>query len=251
MNKPYKNIDQPVVNLHESDGNHYVPPLSRDPDEIAYLQGVPLGTKILAHQSTGLNVSHAVVEHPFQHESDRRFAFNELSKALFNSSWYLFAQSSQDVMRRRLLLPDLADDDADWRETPAGLLARTQDSVGHAAELGQALTIAYASEYSTDRIRKQLGRQMGNSALLLSSIDIVPAPRGLGAFEISHAQRLRSLDQLRQSRTTSLQNPYFASIAQIARPRSPLSTDWQERAPQTNEAYRVLAEAQDTFGLAA
>ncbi|OGL21888.1 hypothetical protein A2707_00855 [Candidatus Saccharibacteria bacterium RIFCSPHIGHO2_01_FULL_45_15] len=251
MNKPYKNIDQPVVNLHESDGNHYIPPLSRDPDEITYLQDVPLGTKILAHQSTGLNVSHAVVEHPFQHESDRRFAFNELSKALFNSSWYLFAQGSQDVMRRRLLLPELADDDADWRETPAGLLARAQDSLGYAAELGQELAVAHASERSTGRIRTKLGRQMGNSAILLSSIDFVPAPRGQSAFDISYAQRLRSLDLLRESRTTSQQNTIFPSVAQIARSRSPLSVAWQDRAPQTNEAYRALDEAQDTFGLAA
>ncbi|RYX78934.1 hypothetical protein EON76_04465 [bacterium] len=251
MNKPYKNIDHPVVNLNETDGLHYIPPLSRDEEEIDYLHGVAPGTKILAHQGTGLTVAHAVSEHSFSNETDRHFAFSELSKALFNSSWYLFAQGAQDVMRRRLLLPELADDDADWRETSAGLLARTQDSLGYAAELGQELTIAHASERSTDTIRKRLGRQMGNSALLLSSIDMVPAPRGLSAFEISHAQRLRSLDQFRQSRTTSPQNSFFPSIAQIARSRSPLSTEWQERAPHTNEAYRVLAEAQDTFGLAA
>lgn len=251
MNRPYKNIDQPVVNLSETDGQHYVPPLSRDPGEISYLQNVAPGTKILSHQSTGLSVAHAVVEHPFGHDNDRRFAFNELSKALFNSSWYLFAQDSQDVMRRRLLLPELADDDADWRETPTGLLARTQDSLGYASELGQELVIAHASERSTDRIRTKLGRQMGNSAILLSSMDIVPAPRGRSAFDISHAQRLRSLDLLRESRATSQQNAIFASVAQVARSRSPLSVAWQESAPQTNEAYRALEQAQGTFGLAA
>lgn len=251
MNRPYKNIDQPVVNLNETDGQHYVPPLSRDEQEINYLQSAAPGTKILAHQSTGLTVTHAVSEHAFSNEADRHFAFNALSKALFNSSWYLFAQGSQDVMRRRLLLPELADDDADWRETSTGLLARTQDSLGYAAELGQELAIAHASERSTHRIRTKLGRQMGNSAILLTSMEMTPTPRGQSAFEISHAQRLRYLDLLRTSRTTSPQHPVFPSIAQIARQRSPLSTEWQDTAPQTNEAYRVLAEAQDTFGLAA
>ena len=240
---PYKNFDLPVINLPEE--GHYIPPLTRDVTEAERRHSLPSGTVLLEQQRDGLRIAQDIISYPFDNPADRDFAYKETAHSLLNSSWYTYARSAPDVMRRRLDLAVLADDDAEWRETKSGLLTKTQSGLVRAVELAEALTNAHSCNRRTDRLSQQLGRQVGNVAINLACLPLADAPRGMSAYDIQYVARLTALDTLEQSRAP--RGDTYASTAQLIDPDSPLSTSWRKNAPSTNQADNALVQAQEEY----
>jgi hypothetical protein len=151
-------------------------------------------------------------------------------------------------MRRRLKLPELADDEAEWRETRSGLMIKVRNGLNHAASLGHRLAIAHQKEFNTKRIERQLGRQMGTTALAIAALPLGNAPKGMSEIEIQDIVMWTSMDLLESSRFSHEINGVHASIAQLADPQSPLSIAWKHNAPSTNQAHDALIQAQSDFG---
>ena len=252
MNKyksPYKHFDMTTTHLPE-DGPHYTPAWTRDSTERDRRHDMPSGSLILEEQSSSLVVTRQLIGHTYQNPEDQEFAFDMLVPSLTNASFYSGAAAADDVMRRRRILPEFASDDGDgWRQTKEGLLLQTQSDIGHAATLASQLELAHKQGKKAESLRRQLGAKTGKIALALACWDLGDAPESMSAFDIQAIVRLRALDTIQQARQF-MPRQYYGSIAQLARPSTPLSGYFMQRAPHSDEAAAVLAGAQEDFGLA-
>lgn len=154
-------------------------------------------------------------------------------------------------MRRRLDLPTLADDDADWRETRSGLYALTRASLVRTAELASALELAHKKGMQTKHLAKQFGRQAGSTALKLVSVPLTDAPRGMSAGEIQTVMRYTASDTLEKARQSRDRFGVPASIAQLALVDSPLSSVMRRDAPNSNQAFYALEQVHEEYPVAA
>lgn len=253
MNKyksPFKHFDMTTTHLPE-DGPHYAPEWTRDSTERDRRHDMPHGSLILEEQRSSLLVARQVILHKYDNPEEQSFAFDQLVPALTNTSFYNGAAGAGDVMRRRRELPEFASDDGDgWRQTKAGLLAKTQADMGRVTALASQLELAHKRGAKAESLRRQLGAETGKIALALACWDLGDAPETMSAYDIQAIVRLRALDTIQQSRQFQPQHTY-GSIAQLARPTTPLSRHWMQHAPRNNEAAEVLAGAQQDFGLVA
>ena len=238
MKKPYKHFDLPTYHLS---GEHYVPARARHSSEIERRRMQPAGTLLLEQQRDGLAVASAVVNQ-LEEDDDLRFAGDMLAASGLNASWYSFAEGA-DVMRRRLYLPELADDETGWRETREGLLEKVRSNLAHVADVAWVLTDAKREGLRTDRTKTQLGRALGTVSLGLASLHLGDAPETVSAFRIQDSARRASLTALDRSRTVASEIGMNASIAQLADPDSPLSVHWRRNAP--NGAHQAFIKAQE------
>ncbi len=258
MNKPRRNFDLPTKHINDTDGANYVPPRARNPKEIARRQQLPPGTLIREFQASGAKVAEAIYSHPVAEPEDILYIRRRLAIPLLNSAWYTFADSAKTpeiFMRRELKLPILAEDETDaedsWRASKDFLEARVREGLSRSANLASTVTIHHAKNHETSRIRteKKLGRNMGNTALLLINLQNANAPLGMSEVDIQDAVVLYASDLLEEARTSHQPTGYHASIAQLAHPDSPFSRDWRDNAPRSGEALHALEQAQRDFGL--
>ncbi len=235
--KPYKDFDLTRVHIVDK---HYVPPKARRPDEIARRHSLPRGTVLLEKQRDGISIASDILQQDYD-RPDEDFIIETLGASALNAGWYTFAQGAP-VMRRRLKLPELADDDADWRETRSGLLVKIREGLVGATHMAESVRISHVNRLETHRQAALLGRQLGNVSLKLTSLPIANAPMGQSAFDIQDAARLRSLDALETARTFADRTlGLHPSIAQLADPDSPLSVYWRRNAP--DGAYNAYEQA--------
>ena len=235
--KPYKDFD--LTSTHIVD-NHYVPPKARRSDEIARRHSLPRGTVLLEKQRDGISIASDILQQDYD-QPDKDFIIETLGASALNTSWYTFAQSAP-VMRRRLKLPELADDQADWRETRPGLLVKIREGLVGATHMAEKVRMSHVNRLETRRQTTLLGRQLGNVSLKIASLPIANTAMGQSAFDIQEAARLRSLEALETARTFADRTlGLHPSIAQLADPDSPLSVYWRRNAP--NEAHNAYEQA--------
>lgn len=252
MNKyksPFKHFDMTTTHLPE-DGDHYIPAPTRDSTERDRRHAMPHNSLILEDQRSGLTVAKHVIGYDFQNPEEQSFAFNTLVPTLLNTSYYSAARGAGDVMRRRLELPILADDEGEWRETQDGLLHKIREAIGHTVTLAEQIELQHKRGLRAESLRQQLGRHAGSVALALACYDLGEAPYDMSDFDIQSIVRLRALDTIQQSRQFMPHGTY-GSVAQLAHPHSLLSLHYLRHAPHSGEAASIFAGAQEDFGLSA
>lgn len=249
MKTGFKNIDLPVTHLTTEP--IYQPELTRDPIEEARRRANPEHTVILEQQAAAAEVAGALFRHDMPDRADRDFRNKWLARGFANGAFHQFAMDEPGVMRRRLLLTRLADDEAQWRETSGGLESTIDRSLGHIAHLANILVIAHINEQDTTKLKMKLGAAMGNIAINFECLQLADAPNGMSEYDIQALARWASLDMLRDARTSYGDVGVVPSIAQLSLPNTPLSTYWNRNAPASNHAFHGLAQAQRDFGLVA
>ena len=239
MNKPYRNFDLPKQHL---DDRHYVPARARSKGEIERRRSLPSGTTLLEQQRDGLLIASQMLESAQQPE-DAVFTGNLLAMSGLNAGWYSCAADSP-VMRRRLNLPRLADEETGWRETRSGLLTKAQRGLADAASLAGMLVDATIERRATERSKQRLGRQMGDVALHVACVELGTIAQSYSAFDIQNMAREQSLYVLEEARVFSGRIGSHPSIAQLADPNSDLAVYVRRHAPNdTLDAYDASLEA--------
>jgi hypothetical protein len=249
MNKqPYRKSYQSRNHLT---GEHYVPDRTRDPNEAERRHSLPGGTILAEQQRDGLIIASSIMGHEFENPRDNAFITEMLGASAFNASWYAFARkitvpkTHRPPSRRVIDLPELADDDADWRETRSGLLTKIRQGLAHTAGTAEQLVTMHISGHSTERLNMRLGQQMARHSLQLACLEIANAPRGMSAFDIQDTARERSLDAQESARTLTNVIGIHPSVAQLANPDSPLSVHWRRNAPDS--AYNAYEQGLEEF----
>lgn len=238
MNKPYRNFDLPKQHLDE---RHYTPARARSKSEIERRRSLPSGTTLLEHQRDGLAIASQMLEWNEQPE-DVAFTSNVIAMSGLNAGWYSYAADAP-VMRRRLSLPRLADEELGWRETRSGLLTKAQQGLARAVTLAGALAEAAAEGRSLERHKRSLGRQLGNISLNLACLDLGDVAGSYSEFDIQNLAREQSLQTLEDARTFGARIGSHPSIAQLADPNSDLAIYLRRCAPNdTLEAYEESLE---------
>lgn len=239
MNKPYRNFDLPKQHLDE---RHYVPARARRSSEIERRRSLPSGTTLLEQQRDGLVIAGRMLDSVEQPE-DISFTSNLIAMSGLNAGWYSYAANSP-VMRRRLSLPRLADEETGWRETRKGLLTKAQQGLVDAASLASVLVSATVERRATERHKQQIGRRMGDIALNVACIELGSVAQSYGAFAIQDMAREQSLYVLEEARVFGDKIGSHPSIAQLADPNSDLAVYVRRHAPnETLDAYEASLEA--------
>ncbi len=236
MNKepqPYKDFDLSTEHLN---GRAYIPPFTRNETERQRRHLLPPGTIILEQQRRGLAISVALLER-ITEPQDLQFAARMIAMGAINSSWYLYGEHAP-VMRRRLNLPELASAESDWRQDTQGLLVKTRHDLVSATELAEATVATHINRASTQKIRSQLGRRVGNASLGLASLEVGTTAQSLSAFAVQARARQEGLQLIEDARTLGDRTGTHPSIAQLADPDSDLAVLWRREAP--NEAYTAF-----------
>lgn len=240
MNKPYRNFDLPKQHL---DDRHYVPERARSMTEIERRRSLPSGTLLAEHQRDGLSIAHQIMRSVEQPE-DVAFAGTLIAMSGLNAGWYNYAAHSP-VMRRRLNLPTLADEESDWRESRSGLLTKAQQGLVEAATIAEALVATKVERRSTARHQQQLGRQLGNVSLQLACAEVGTVADSYSPFDVQNLAREASLTMLEQARVFGDQVGSHPSVAQLADPNSDLAVYWRRNAP--NGAFEAYEEAIEDY----
>lgn len=240
MNRPYRNFDLPKQHLDE---RHYVPERARTSTEIERRHSLPSGTILAEHQRDGLHIASQIMQMVEQPE-DIAFARDVIAMSGINTSWYSYAANSP-VMRRRLNLPMLADEEAEWRETRSGLLTKAQRGLVEAATVAEALANTKAERRSTLRQQQILGRQLGNVSLQLACMELGSIADSYSSFDVQNFAREQSLETLEKARIFGDQVGSHPSLAQLADPNSDLAVYWRRNAP--NGAFEAYEEALEDY----
>ncbi len=204
---------------------------------------MPSGTILAEHQRDGLLIASQMLQ-SVEEPEDLAFIADLIAMSGLNTSWYSYAVHSP-VMRRRLNLPTLGDEETDWYETSIGLRAKTQQGLVGAAKLADSLAISTYERGATARHKQQLGRQLGNISLGLACIELSNSADAYSAFDIQHFAREQSLRTLERARTFSDRIGSHPSIAQFADPNSDLAIHLRRTAP--NGAFEAYEEAIEDY----
>jgi hypothetical protein len=238
----FRDFDLPT--MHLEDMKHFVTPKSRDPYEIARRRELPKGVLAYEQQRKGLLVAQTAlqsIDDPF----NLNFAAELLAASTINSAWYVLARGAP-VMRRRLKLPILAGDDADYS------LDRQAIRRGAVGELSNATSQAdvhlamlhYRHEHAK-KAQFRLGQIIGNAGLTLACVGIGEVQllemAELRADKVQNRVRRRGLLALHHAQILTDQLGTAPSLAQLASPDSDLAVHWRRNAPE--QAFSALEAA--------
>lgn len=243
----FKDFDLPV--RHQPKGADYVPPKARDEEEIARRRIRPAGTLMADEQCDGVAITADILS-GLEDPADLAFASRLLGASALNTSWYLFARNAP-VMRRRLKLPVLTVPVDDVRPDTLELIQardrRLEDVSGRSRTYASIVAFGFG-EMLLDNHRTRLGRNIGNSALAIASVDLgdVFTFGSSDDFEVQDAVRRRALRTLTDARELGVELHTVPSLAQLANPDSDLSVFWRRNAPNGaliayERAYEELA----------
>lgn len=242
MKEPFKHVDLSILHLDNSEGLDPIPLKATDPEEIARRRGWPKGTLILDQQRQGMAIASEVANFQFEDPQAQSFAMGKLAVALINTSWYSSGQNAEDVMRRVIDLPELADDAWSWRETRAGMLQKIRDNMASATHFSESLVIRHAKGQSVETLSRRFARKAGSAAVRMARLGLTPAPAGMSAYQAQHSARIISLDLIDQARYAHNNSGTHPSIAQLADdPRE----QWLRGAPA--EARNAFDQAFETI----
>lgn len=236
--QPFSNFDLPRQHLGEQ--GHYIPPKARSEAEIARRRALPAGTLVAEEQVKGLQIAHNILKQVEPGES-MAFTTKMLGMAAINSSWYTFGKGAPDVMRRRLMLPKVADHETDWRMSAQELRQQAMTGLTEAHGMAAGVAAATAENKLTVRRARAFGRYIGNVSLRLAVLDDGKTTMGGDAFEVQKEVRDKALDLLEFSREFGANTQSHPSIAQLANPDSPLGVHWRNEAP--NGAFTAYKQA--------
>ena len=220
MNKlPFSNFDLPRQHLGPE--GHYVPPKARADAEIIRRRALPSGTLLLEQQQKGIEIAGKMFAIAAAGE-ERKYVAGMIALAAINTGWYAYAQGADDVMRRRLELPKMADHETDQRQTSeelTGLISQGLDAASKLAATVQTERAANRDRFST---MKSFGRCVGNVALL-AAVDHHNAANISGnAYIVQKEVRdiaLTTLESARQAVHTTGAHPSFAQFADLHGPQ--------------------------------
>lgn len=228
----YKDFDLPV--RHQPKGLDYVPPKARDEEEAMRRRLMPAGTLMADQQCDGIAITADILT-GLEDPRDLAFASRLLGASALNTSWYLFARNAS-VMRRRLKLPNLTVPEDDVRPDTLELIQsrdlRLEDVRGRSRTYASIVAFGFG-EMLLDNHRNRLGRNIGNSALAIATVDLgdVFTFGSSDDFEVQDAVRRRALRTLTDARELGVELHTAPSLAQLADPDSDLSVFWRRNAP--------------------
>ncbi len=242
----YKDFDLPT--RFQPKGTDYVPPKARDEEEIERRRRVPTGTLMADQQCDGIAITADILAR-LEDPADLAFASRLLGASALNTSWYLFARGAH-VMRRRLKLPLLVAPEDDIRPDTIELVQRRDqrlEDVSGRARTYASLVAFNFGEHLLDNHRRNLGRNVGNSALSIATVDLgdIFTFGSTDDFEVQDAVRRRALRTLTDARELGSELHTIPSLAQLPNPDSDLSVFWRRNAPNgALVAYEAAYESQ-------
>jgi len=242
----YKDFDLPTKHLDEAD--HYVPPKARDDSEIDRRRALRQGTLLAEHQQKGLLVASTILNQ-IEEPEDIAFSSKILSATGLNTAWYSMARYAP-VMRRRLKLPMLAQENRLFTPTSAELLG--DSALGFEAAAFIAGRLVVSNEVNPKRVEARkihLGRRVGNTSLRLACVglgdQVVANIDEITDFDIQDIVRTRSLHALDTARTIGQDIGVPPSMAQLADQDSDLAVYWRRNSPNgAREAYDFATSTQ-------
>lgn len=245
--QPYSQFNLPSHHL-PLNGSDAQPASARKPAEIYYRRSRRKGSLVLDEQRKGLMIADRMVQAIETGKfDDDDFTARMLAMAGINTSFYTYARDSR-VMDRRLDLPTLASDEGDRLAnytSRSELLNQASGGMDKSLQLGTKLYEAFLIRREGVATSVRLGKSLGNTSLLLASLNLPKKVSGLTVFEAQHTTREHLLDLLEDARTIASKpvsglKPMGShpSIMQLADPNSDLSVYWRRNAP--NDAVDLL-----------
>lgn len=213
-------FELPVAHLGEA--GHYVPPMAREADEITRRQLARPGLLIAEQQELGTHIAAAAVDLlPDAEATDVRFTADILAVSGINTAWHLYAErQGMQVMRRNIQLPFMVGPRPDMRPTSADVLRGATVGIHAAAHEAHAVTVA--TRYGSPRVhdfRRRMGRTLGESSLLLATVDLGDKLAGSPRIRDSYVQRIvrargtKTLEAARQKYKEVGSHPTMAGLA--------------------------------------
>lgn len=237
MKKPFTHFDLPTYSL---DGEHHIPARARTSEEIERRRSMPAGSLLLEEQRNGLQVASRVLQE-LEDDGDLQFMSEILAVSGLNTSWYTFAD--QEVMRRRLYLPERANDETGLRQSRESLVQNVRANLSVCAELASQIFAEHTTRRITKRTQAGLGRAIGTASLGLAVVHLGDAPESVSAHQIQDATRRASLKALHRSRTMVSETGTIPSMAGFSDPDSDISVYVRRNAP--NQTRTLFIHTQE------
>lgn len=231
----YKVIHQPT-NFLPNDGNHYIPPKTRDSAEIDRLHGLPHGTLMIEQEIKGLEIAEQLLAQIDDPEA-LAFAAQIIAAGGFNSSLYDLSRGTP-YMYRPLRLPQLIDEDGEHTETPETLKEKVRAGLMEAIQQANRLHGAHVEGVATRKYKEKLGRTIGNTSMLAAAIAWTMPSRSMDPHAASAEIRAQALDTVNLARDLQERIGTYPSLGQLGHRDSELAVFWRRSAP--NPAYEAL-----------
>jgi len=231
-----KIVDLPTIHLS---GHDYVPPRTRDPQVRAFRHGRPTGTITLEQQAAGLEIIPRVIQRANSPDAIA-FASTYLGAAAFNSSWYMQGRDAP-VMRRVARVPRLVDEEAEWRQTPEGLVTLVTDQAESLAVNAARAASEHAARTPNHRRLSMTGKGLANLSLGLVALPIARVATSASEAEAQGQAWEAAQDMVSVARTLGNDIGTNPSIAALADPDSDFSVFWRRTAP--DDIYDALERA--------
>ena len=214
--RPPKHFDMPKVHL--SGDEVHVLPKSTDPEEIAWRTKNP-GLDRLRYQHFGLHIATELTRpsQVYEDKNIRTYVNGRVALALFNTSWFAFQEEPEDVMRNRLLLPLLAEEDPSetYYQTEHRLHLKAYEDLSLARVASVAWMNRHTQGKNIVKSAKTFAQSVGNSALKLASLGLTHDNEST-IYDMQVNARLISQQLLDQSREAHRATGVDPSLKQMA-----------------------------------
>ncbi len=246
VKKPYSELNLPSHHL-PPDGNDAQPASARKPSEIAFRRARRQGALVRDQERKGLIYADRMLPPVMRGEvDDGGFTVRLLALTGINTAYYDFARGAK-VMDRKLELATLVDGEGadEQRATSQTLLEKAKGGMEQSVDFATSLYERYIRGYEGVRLNEKLGRTLGNTSLILGSLDLPGRVQDMDAFEAQEVARDHSLLLLEGARTIATKaegnrNPMGShpSMMQLADPDSDLNVYWRRYG--SNDAVELL-----------
>jgi hypothetical protein len=249
---PYTTFMMPARHHDMNSGvRHYTIPKAIDSTEIDRRETLLPGTLNKERQHMGAMIQRWLLNIPFENPNEIDYVTKWLSVADVNTNLYESAQGKTEVMNRTAPMPIVADDKAQWRQTPEGIWLRAQAQADHAENMAGRLEVSHAADRVPLSLSAQTGRAFGGIGLTLANVSFVrELPAHLNAFDASLAVRSNGQNALELARTSAEIVGEPVSINAIA-DRDSMSMAYMRRNAPTLRVRSALEQAVEEFGSAA
>jgi hypothetical protein len=249
---PYTTFMYPTRHHDMSPGvRHYTIPKAIDSTEIDRRNSLLPGTLNKERQRMGAMVQRWLLNIPFENPAEIDYITKWLSAADVNTNLYESAQGATQVMNRTAPMPIVADDKAQWRQTPEGLWLRAQTQANHAEDMAGRLEVAHAANRVPAYLSPRTGRAFGGIGLTLANVGFVrELPPTMRAFDAQLAVRTNGQNVLEFARTSAEIVGEPISINALA-DRDSMSMAHMRRNAPTLRMRSALEQAVEEFGQAA
>ena len=208
--QPFRDLDLPQQ--HFVNGEHYVPPRSRNSVEAFRRRTLPTGAVLAEQQQRGLLLVSKVLE-LVEDPQEATFLYELLAGSGINSAAY--SLQTDRTQRSRLKLPILADDYAEWRQDIEGLKDNSQHNLlGSLALAETVVTKTINRSPSVERHTRSFGHQMGKTAIEFAVLSTGTLGGG-SAYDVQDWARQQGLKALDFARTAHRKIGSHPSIAQF------------------------------------